>query len=290
VKTIAVLGTGRMGSAIALRLLASGYQVTAWNRTTSRAAPLAGDGVRVAASPAEAARDAAVVITMLTDAAAVEAVLFGESGAAPVLRPGACLVQMSTIGPGQVRELARRLPAGVGVVDAPVGGSVAAAAAGELTVLAGGEPATVDQVAPVLAALGTVRDCGPLGGGAAMKIVLNTALATAMAALADTLAVADAVGVDRATALPALAAGPLGGAVARATATGAWFRVALAAKDLDLALAELRGTDATVVRAAAQMLHAAFDQDADLASIIDKEGVRREAHPGQPVDSGRTVR
>ncbi|WP_173085328.1 NAD(P)-dependent oxidoreductase [Phytohabitans rumicis] len=267
-KTIAVLGTGHMGAPIARRLLAAPYPVIVWNRTAARAAELAGAGARVADSPADAARDADVVITMLTDADAVDAALFGAAGAAPALRPGTCVVQMSTIAPAQVRALAARLPAGVDLIDAPVAGSVAAAAAGGLTVLAGGESAALDRVAPVLATLGTVRRCGPVGAGAALKLVLNTALVTAFAALADTLAVADAAGVDRDAALAALMAGPLGGAVTRATATGTRFRVALAAKDARLALAELGAAPAPALRAAAQTLSTVVDQDADLGAII----------------------
>src|SRR6185437_5672003 len=207
--TIASLGLGRMGAAMAARLLAAGHEVHVWDRTPDRAAPLVAAGARAAPSPAAAARGAGVVITMLTDAAAVEAVLSGPDGALAGRRPG--------------------------LVDAPVAGSVAEAAAGELIILAGGPDEAIDRAAPVLAALGTVRRCGGVGAGSALKLVLNTALVTAVAALADALAVADAAGVDRAAALDALAAGPLSGAVGRATATGASFPVALAAKDLALA-------------------------------------------------------
>ncbi|MEJ3749490.1 NAD(P)-dependent oxidoreductase [Actinomycetes bacterium KLBMP 9797] len=267
-KTITVLGAGNMGAAIARRLLASGYPVTVWNRTPSRAADLTRDGAREAATPDAAVDGADLVITMLTDAAAVAAAL------PATLRPGTCVVQMSTIAPAEVRALAARLP-GVDLVDAPVGGSVGAVTTGTLRVLAGGDPAVIDRAAPVLAALGTVVRCGPLGAGSATKLVLNTALGTAMAALADALAVADAVGLDRDAALETLAASALGGAVSRARAPGAAFRVALAAKDLDLALDALDPAAApaapgAVVRAAARVLHAAPDPDADLASILTR--------------------
>jgi 3-hydroxyisobutyrate dehydrogenase len=280
-ETIAVLGTGHMGAPIARRLLRAGYPVTVWNRTSARAAPLTTDGAHVAGSPSEAVGKVDVVITMLTDAAALEAVLFGAGGAAPALRPGTCLVEMSTIGPAAVHAVARRLPAGVDLVDAPVAGSVDAAEAGRLAVLAGGEAAAVDRVLPILAPLGTLRRCGGPGSGAALKLVLNTALVTALGALADTLAVADAVGVDRGTALDALGAGALGGAVARATATGASFSIALARKDLDLALAALgsHGGDRSVpiARAAAQVLAAAPDQTATLTTIVERPD--HAAHP-----------
>ncbi len=267
---VAVLGTGNMGAAIARRLVSTGHEVRAWNRTAARLA--ANLGASGCGTPAEAVKEADVVITMLTDAAAVEAVLFGPNGAAPHLRAGTCVVQMSTIGLQAGRDIAGRLPGGIELLDAPVTGSVDAAGDGTLGVLASGPATAVTRVRPVLEALGTVHMCGPFGAGTALKLVLNTGLVTAMAALADTLAVADAVGVDRDTALDALAAGPLGGAVKRATARGASFSFALAAKDIDLALDELdRGHPVAVVRAAAHAMHSTANQSADIGTIITKE-------------------
>ncbi|MGS2618739.1 NAD(P)-dependent oxidoreductase [Micromonospora sp. LZ34] len=268
---IAVLGTGRMGAAIAQRLLDAGHRVTVWNRTAARTAPLRRAGARVAGSPSDAARDAEVVVTMLTDATAVDAVLYGPAGAVPALAPGGCVVEMSTVGPAAVRALAGRLPRAVDLVDAPVGGSVAAARAGRLRVFAGGAARAVERVTPVLAALGAVRHCGDLGSGAAVKLVLNTALLVAVTGLADTLAVAGAVGVDRRTALDALADGPLAGALGRATARDADFPVALAGKDLDLVRDALGATPAPLVTAARAVLAAAPDATADIATLVTRE-------------------
>jgi 3-hydroxyisobutyrate dehydrogenase len=264
---VAVLGTGRMGAPITGRLLAAGHDVTVWNRTPERAVTLAEAGARVAGSPAEAVAKAEVVITMLTDGRAVEAVLFGPGGAAAALAPGACLVEMSTIGPDAVAAVARALPDGIDLVDAPVAGGVGAARSGQLVVLAGGADAAVDRAAPVLAALGTLRRCGGPGAGAAMKLVLNTGLVTAVTALADALAVARALGVQRDAALDALAAGPLGIAVQRFTGGAGGFAVSLAAKDAALALAALGDEPAPVVRGAAEALRAA-DPDADLTALV----------------------
>ncbi|MFU8870865.1 NAD(P)-dependent oxidoreductase [Micromonospora sp. SL4-19] len=268
---IALLGTGTMGAAVGRRLLAAGQRLTVWNRTPGRTGSLVAAGARAAATPAEAVRDADVVITMLTDATAVREVLFGADPAAADLRPGTHLVEMSTIGPRAVAELTRLLPAGVPLVDAPVAGSAGAAEAGRLVVLAGGPEAAVDRVAPVLELLGTVRRCGGLGSGAALKLVLNTALVTAVTATADALAVAAAVGVDRRTAIEALEVGPLRGAVARATATDAAFTVALAAKDARLALDALGDVPAPVLHAAASALAAAPHPHEDIAALT---GVR----------------
>lgn len=227
--TIAVLGIGHMGAALATRLVESGHTVRTWNRTPGRQVP----GASAADSPADACADADLALTMLTDLPAVLSVV-----AAARLRPGTTLVEMSTIGPDGVHQVAATLPADVAMVDAPVAGSVGAAASGALGILAGGDAAVIDRVEPVLATLGTVHRCGPLGRGAAFKLVLNTAVITGVAALADAFTVGDAVGLSRAEAVGLLRAGPLSGLVARADGgPGASFAIGMAAKDLDLARA-----------------------------------------------------
>lgn len=252
---IAVLGLGHMGAPIARRLAAHGFSVTAWSRT-----PRLVDGVTVVRDAAAAVRDADVVITMLTDGPVVVEVV-----TAARLPGTATLVDMSTIGPDAVRDLAAVLPAGVDLVDAPVAGSTGAAEGGTLRVFAGGTTAAIDRVAPVLAVLGEVRRCGPSGSGAAMKVVLNTALVTALAALAEALQVAGAVGVPRAEALEALRTGPLGIAVERVLAPrAAHFAVRLAAKDLALSVGD---RDLPVAVAAGRHL-AAADPEADLTTIV----------------------
>lgn len=268
--SIAVLGAGHMGTAIARRLLATGQRVTVWNRTPTKATVLTEAGASIAATPTHAVAEADLVITMLRDAEAVEAVLFGSGHAGSVvaaIRPGGIVVQMSTIGPDEVRRIAARLPKAVSFLDAPVGGSVGAAGTGTLTIFAGGPDSVLDRAEPVLQNLGTIRRCGPIGAGAALKLVMNTAMITALGALHDTLAIADAVGVDRPLALEVLAAGPLTGAVRRATATGALFPISLAAKDVGLALREAQAVP--VAAAAMQLLNAATDQNADVASLIN---------------------
>jgi 3-hydroxyisobutyrate dehydrogenase len=267
--SIAILGTGHMGTPIARRLLAAGHDVTVWNRTPARAAPLAVLGAWIAATPAEAADGAEVVIVMVTDGPAVHSVLFGERGAAEALKPGTCVVQMSTIGPDEVRALADRLPSAVHVVDAPVAGSVGAVEAGTLTIFAGADDAALAAAEPVLSVLGAVRRCGAIGAGAAVKLVANIGMVSALVALRDALTVATAVGVERKVALDVLSGGPLAIAVQRIGGTGSAFAISLAAKDARLAL---RGVDgAEVAYAAAQVLQAAAHQEADVASLITKE-------------------
>jgi 3-hydroxyisobutyrate dehydrogenase-like beta-hydroxyacid dehydrogenase len=245
-RNVAVLGTGRMGSAMARRLSAAGYRVTVWNRHADKARI---EGTRLAGRPAEAVAGADLVIVMLADADAVR-----ETVAAAAMRDGT-LVQMSTIGPEATRAIAAGLPGDVDFVDAPVGGSVDAAASGTLTILASGAPEVLSRVEPVLRHLGTVKR---VENGSAAKLVVNTAMLTALGALHDTLAVAEALGVDR----DLLASGPLGGALARADSATADFPVALAAKDL-----RLTGAETPLVVAALNLLDAVPDQAADVSAM-----------------------
>jgi len=259
---IAVLGAGRMGAAMAFRLTGAGHRVTVWNRTPARAAPFD----LVAATPAAAVAGAEVVITMVSDGTALGSVL---RAAAAAMTPGTILVQMSTVDPGDVLAAGARLPAGVDLLDAPVGGSVDAAAAGSLRIFAGGAAEVLARAEPVLRDLGTVTHCGPIGAGTTRKLITNTAMLTALGALRDTLAVAEALGVDRAGALAVLAGGPLEGARLRATRRGSHFPLALAAKDLALALR--RAPHAPVGGGTLSLLRAAPDPAADIARLITVE-------------------
>ncbi|MEH1013500.1 NAD(P)-dependent oxidoreductase [Micromonospora sp. CPCC 206060] len=255
---IAFLGLGRMGVRMAGRLVAAGYQVTVWNRTPERATPLAEAGARVAATPAAAVVGAELVITMLTGPEAVEAVLFGADGAAGALADGAVLVDMSTIGPDAVTALAGRLPAGVAFADAPVQGSTPAAEAGELTILFGGEEHILDRVRPVLAVLGSVQHTGPVGSGAAVKLIVNIALCSSFALVGEALALGDRLGVGTEQTLEALAGTAVGKLVPRVRARLAdpelptQFSLGLAEKDLRLALANGARADGVVAGAAAR--------------------------------------
>jgi 3-hydroxyisobutyrate dehydrogenase len=230
--TIAFLGLGRMGTLMAGRVLLAGHDLIVWNRTAERAQPLVAEGARAAQTPAGAAREADIVITMLADPPALAAVIGGPDGVAGGIRPTACLVEMSTVGPKAALAARDQLPAGTGFVDAPVMGSVGPARSGELTVLAGGD---VDRVEKVLAIFGKVVRCGPAGSGAARKLVLISAALGGVTLVGELLALAGTLGVPRDTALDALAAGPLTASVNRIKSTSSDFIIALAAKDLTLA-------------------------------------------------------
>ncbi|TWD74842.1 3-hydroxyisobutyrate dehydrogenase [Kribbella amoyensis] len=222
---VAFLGLGSMGAPMARRVAAAGYQLTVWNRSADKAAGFE----RVAASPAEAVRDADVVVTMLADPRAVLTVV-GEF--AKELKPGAVLVDVSTIGPAAVREVAALLPAGTKLVDAPVMGSVDKAAGGELNLLVGGD---ADEVMPLLELFGQVQRTGGVGTGAALKIVMINAIVNGVTVVGEALQLADAFGLPEDQVRKALASSPLAGLTARAFAEGAYYQTELAAKDVALA-------------------------------------------------------
>ncbi|MEU6781633.1 Rid family hydrolase [Nonomuraea angiospora] len=251
---IAFLGQGRMGVPMARRLTQAGHKVTTWRR---------GSGV----SAAEAVDGAELVITMLSDPAAVREVL---TAALPGLRPGATVVEMSTIGPEAVRELRALLPAEVGLVDAPVLGSVGPAADGTLTVLAGGD---VSDWREVLSVFGSVRELGPLGAGAAMKIAVMSAIVPAQVLLAETFAYGEAHGVDRGALADVLAGTPLGTLAERLRVPSAETRYSLEHATKDLELGAWEGASmAGAARARLQEARAAGLGERDLTAVAEHVG------------------
>lgn len=237
---VAFCGLGQMGSPMAGRLLGAGHDLTVWNRTEERAEPLVAAGAKAASTPAGAAGEAEIVITMLADPAALDQVALGPSGLREGLRPGATLIDMSTVGPDAIRSVAERLPAEVHVMDAPVLGSIPAARDGTLKLFAGGEESVVERWAPLLEVFGTVLRFGPLGSGAAMKLVANSTLGALMAGLAEALALADGFGLDQAKVLDILVDSPIGVTARSKRAlieSGTYapnFKLAHALKDMEL--------------------------------------------------------
>jgi 3-hydroxyisobutyrate dehydrogenase-like beta-hydroxyacid dehydrogenase len=207
---IAFLGLGEMGTPMATRLLRAGHDVRVWNRSAERTVPLASEGATVASSPAKAAAGADFVITMLATPEAFEQVLFGGEGLATALSPGQVLIDMSTVGPDEVRSAAARLPEGTSLVDAPVRGSVPQAASGRLEVFVGAADRDYERVRPILEILGTLRHTGGPGSGAAMKLVANLVLGAAIVTLGEALALGDALDLDGGLVLDTLADSPIG--------------------------------------------------------------------------------
>ena len=194
-KKVAVLGTGKMGGAIARRLHAAGFDISVWDRTKSKAEAL--QVGPVVASPAEAARNADVLITMVTGPQALRDVYFGPSG---VFTAGgnSTIVDMSTVGPAAARELADAAELhGPKLVEAPVIGSIPAVNSGTLLILAGAALIEdLDRVRPVLQQLGEVHYVGDVGSAATLKLVANSFLGIVSAGAAELMAAGTAQGLE----------------------------------------------------------------------------------------------
>lgn len=203
-RKVAVVGLGGMGSGLAFALVGTGFPVTVYNRTAAKAAPLGEAGAQLAESAAEAGKDADVVVLSLSDEAAVDEVLFGEM--VGVLAPGTTIVDTSTVSPAYAQEAAARLAkAGLRRVEACVIGNPQMAKAGQLRVFAAGVESEVDEVREVLDALSQeVRYLGPSGRASALKLAFNLLLGIQTVALAETVAFAEGVGLDRELLLDAL--------------------------------------------------------------------------------------
>jgi 3-hydroxyisobutyrate dehydrogenase len=209
---VAVLGVGTMGHGMAASTLRAGIPTIIWDRTPEATRDLADQGAEVAASAADAARRAAIVVTMVPDADAVVAVA-SDAGMLAALTPGAIWVQMSTIGVSGIERVAalvaQKRP-DITLVDAPVSGSKDPAAHGELTIFASGPEAVRERVTPLFDAIGhQTMWVGSFGAGTRVKIVNNTWLAFGAEAVDASVALAHRLGLDTQTIVDALGAGPL---------------------------------------------------------------------------------
>jgi 3-hydroxyisobutyrate dehydrogenase/2-hydroxy-3-oxopropionate reductase len=243
----AVIGTGRMGSAMAARLRGAGIAVVVYNRTRERALDLASRcGVEVAATAREAAYAAPVVLVSLADDLAAREAYAGPDGIAAGVSEGVVVADTSTVDPltsAATGELVRA--AGAGHLDAPVSGSVPSVERGELAILAGGDAADVERARPVLEHLATrIFHLGPAGSGAVMKLAVNSVLEGFNQALSEGLVLAERAGIDRAAAYEVFAASAIAApfvnykkaAFLDPDGTPVAFTLDLVAKDLDLVL------------------------------------------------------
>jgi 3-hydroxyisobutyrate dehydrogenase len=275
---VAVLGLGAMGRAIAARLLGAGHDVRVWNRTPGPDDGLVAAGARRSTTPADAVREADVVITMVTDPPALEAVLFGPDGAAPAIPDSATLIDMSTVGPTEISSVVERV-APVAVLDAPVLGSVPSVVSGSLVILAGGDHAVFERHTELLSIFGTPIYLGASGSGAWLKLVNNAASTATLVALGELLALTDRAGLGIDDVLKGLEAGPLASLIERwrprlkGEDQSSYFRLALARKDLAIVFdeAEREGTELTVAEAAAARCDEAIEAglgDEDFGAIV----------------------
>lgn len=259
------IGLGQMGEPMVRRLLAAGFPVAVWNRSSNKVAPALEHGARAATSPAELARGAEIVMTCVTDQRALEAVLFSPQGVAEGGARGKLVVDFSSIAPDAARAFALRLERlGMGLVDAPVSGGVPGAEKGTLVVMAGGREEHVERVRPVLAHLASrVTRMGESGAGQATKLCNQIIVGALLPVLAEAVRLAEAAGVD-ATRLPeALKGGfadsaPLqifGARMARRQFEPRLAAAALLKKDLEnaAALARERGVTLPMVSAASEL-------------------------------------
>jgi 3-hydroxyisobutyrate dehydrogenase-like beta-hydroxyacid dehydrogenase len=272
--TVAVVGLGAMGSRIARRLLGAGHDVVVWNRSPAEVEELAELGATPAASPAAAADRSEAIVSMVSDPAALEEVSEGPAGIAAGAGASATVIEMSTVGPAAVARLASALGPGTGLLDAPVLGSLSEAESGSLRIFVGGPAELVERWTPLLSALGSPRHVGPLGAGAAAKLVANATLLGTLGVLGEALALADGLGLSRAAAFDVLAGTPLAAQAERRRAAiesgnfPARFSLALARKDADLiaAAADAAGVDLRLADAARSWL-----ADAEAAGLGERD-------------------
>ena len=262
VGSVGFVGLGSMGSAVVERLLEAGVTVTGWNRTAGKAEALEERGMRRAETPAAVAAESDVVLSMVTDTAAVEEVAAGDDGILAGLRPGSVWADMSTIAPDASRRLAERVAeGGAAMLDAPVSGSVATLKQGQLAIMAGGTEEAFKRAEPVFLAIGPkVTRVGENGMALVTKVALNLALVVQVVGFCEGVALAEKGGVSREAAVEAMLGSVISSPVLQYRGPFvlegnmpdvAWADVDLQQKDLMLALDLGRRTGAPLPTAAA---------------------------------------
>jgi 3-hydroxyisobutyrate dehydrogenase-like beta-hydroxyacid dehydrogenase len=254
-RTLGFVGLGAMGGRMAGRLMTAGYPVIGYNRTAGKAAALVEAGMRLAPSPRAVAEASHAVFSMVTDDAALRAVALGPHGVVAGLAPGATFVEMSTVSPALVRELAAAVAArGAAMLDAPVSGSTVTVEQGQASIVVGGDAAVLERVRPYLLAIGpTVTHVGPLGLAKTMKIAINLGLAVQMLAFSEAVLLAEKSGIARERAVEAVlksvVASPMvkyRGPLVLGMPEEAMFDVPMMQKDLQLALDHGRAVGVTL--------------------------------------------
>jgi 3-hydroxyisobutyrate dehydrogenase-like beta-hydroxyacid dehydrogenase len=241
---VGFVGLGLMGSRIVQRLLNAGHTVWGYNRTRDKAEGLITAGMRWCDSPREVAQAADITLSMVTNTAALSAVAHWPDGILAGLTPGKIYVDMSTVSPRLIRELAEAVKAtGANMLEAPVSGSIPAAESGTLIIFAGGDAAVLDQVRPVFEAISQkIIHIGTNGQGVSMKIAINLSIGPQLLSLFEGLILAERSGIPRAAALDALLNSVIASPAMKYRAPlilnmpkEVWFNIAMLKKDVLLA-------------------------------------------------------
>ena len=246
---VAFIGMGTMGAAMALNILKAGHAVTVHNRTREREEPVAAAGARRSASPQEAARNAEIIVTCVSDTPDAEAVILGANGVIHGAPTGAIVVDMSTISPSATRRMAGELgKKGIRMLDAPVSGGSEGAQKGTLTIMVGGDAADVAKAMPVLSAMGkSITHIGPSGAGQFTKAINQVIIAGVYLAVAEGMTLGLKAGLDMEKVVQALAGGAAGSWVLNFRSANMikneyplGFRVRLHRKDVAIAMETAR--------------------------------------------------
>jgi 3-hydroxyisobutyrate dehydrogenase len=279
---VAFLGLGDIGALMASHLAHEPFELVVWNRTASKATDFVRDHkAELAETPAQAVKDAQVVITCLPSSVEVEAVLHGDNGMLGSLPKGAVLIDCTSGDPPTSRSMAAELGGrGVSFIDAPVSGGTTAAKAGTLTVMWGGDEAVFERVRPVIEAFGKkIVHAGPVGSGDALKAVNNALLAVHLLSAAEGLAVLVKAGVDPTVALEVINASSgrsnsSENLIPQRVLTRAFprtFRLALLDKDVGIAagMAEDLGARTPLISLAAERFHMAREKLGESADHVE---------------------
>jgi len=287
---VAFLGMGKMGRLMAARVLTGGHELTIWNRTAERAPELVEAGAREAGSVADAVADADLAVLMVYGPESAGEVMESVHVAAPA---GLLVINATTVGPEAARELGRAAAAaGLRYVDAPVLGTLGPAREGKLKILVGASEADLAAARPTLELFGDrdrIIHVGEVGAGSALKLVVNLSLAEAMAAIAETVALGDDLGLDRQVVLDELAGGFLGGVLGYKRSmieSGVFappaFTVEALAKDVRLAVRATPrhlGLAQAVLGLTAEAARRGQGED-DFSAITDLPALPAAAEPG----------
>jgi 3-hydroxyisobutyrate dehydrogenase-like beta-hydroxyacid dehydrogenase len=297
-KRVGFAGLGLMGSRMARNILAKGFPLTVWSRTSDHTRPLAAAGASVAGSPREVAERSDVVVACVADPAAVDRVVFAEDGVLVAARPGFRYVEASTIGPEQARRVAEALRArGADMLEAPMTGSKMGAEKGTLLFMTGGRSEVLEELTPVLMAMGSKAiHCGEVGQASAVKLVGNTLISFMLEGFAEGLVLAQKCGVGLDKLLEVVMASGYaspyyafkGDAIARRD-FATHFSIDLLVKDQTLMLEEAAGRRVPLpglaaIREVFQSARAQGWGGEDIAAVVKvlerAAGVRGDEEPG----------